>query len=104
MSERLLTDEEIAEAVGHSVLYLRLPVNNMRFADLKVVANAEHKATLKAVGEWLVDLNLIWEFINKEQSTGRDKEVLITAKAMLHDFIVVVIDALLRGEMPEEGK
>jgi len=84
MSERLLTDEEIAEAVGHSVLYLRLPVNNMRFADLKVVANAEHKATLKAVGEWL----------DKEI----DREVTVSPS------LEMGITSLKRGEMSEEGK
>jgi hypothetical protein len=44
--------------------------------------------------ELLESPKLIWEFINKEQHTKRYKELLITVKAMLHDFIVLEIKAL----------
>jgi len=83
--ERLLTEEEIRGLIDGAlkldpVTGMRQGLTNREFVER--VANAEHKATLKAVGEWLkksISLDELWAWEPD-------------------------IETLLRGEMPEEGK
>ena len=79
MSERLLTDEEIKQAIQSVYEYIPIIEHDIEAGgklELMAVAKAQDKATLKAVGKWL------------------DRLPNITPNE---------IEAFKRGEMPKGG-
>jgi len=74
--ERVLPEEEIKE-----LIVTRQGLTNKEFVER--VANAEHKATLKAIGEWL-----------ENHWNGVLREAVVTERE---------IEAFKRGEMPDKG-
>ncbi len=50
------------------------------------------------------DFKVIWEFMEKERNKGRDKELIITAMGMIHDYIVGTKQALKGIDSEEETR
>ncbi len=82
-----LTDEQIKEAID-------LPVEGEIHPLFKDVLQAEHEATLKAVGEYITKNHSIIEAQN--DSCMAKGDVWIPVEDSTH-----TIESLLRGEMPE---
>jgi len=82
--ERLLTDEEILKTAREKVCPI---VDTMGIKIVRACCDAERKATLKAVGEWM-------------EIYGAELELRVEDSL----FLLGLIERIKRGEMPEEGK
>jgi len=84
---RLLTDEEIREIVASFMPGLEEHLKHIKLDAHIQIAEAEHKATPKAVGEWL-----------------ENKMEAVPQFAVVWHIRLDDVEALKRGEMPEEEK
>ena len=94
--DSLLTDEEIKDAAFHRFLDGNRRVANRKKNSGRLVADAEHAKTLKAVAEW--GNETCWNGLHSEEN------IIAVRQMECPDCQDELLEAAAKGKMPGEEK